>query len=81
MKIHYEDIFTKKSECGIEGEKISFDMCEVTCMECLKLIKKEWERQKKEFTGYPRINAVRGLKRTIKRIKEINKTKSKEEKK
>jgi len=71
MKIHYRNIFTGKSECGIEREKISWNMNEVNCIECLKLTKKEWERQKKEFKGYPRVNAIRGLKATIKRIKEI----------
>ena len=40
MKTHYRDIFTKGSECGISGEKISTDTDKVNCMECLKLIKK-----------------------------------------
>ena len=75
MKTHYRDIFTRKSECGVSGEKLTWNMEEVTCMECLKSIKKEWEKQREKFSGYPRVNAIRRLTQTnniIKRIKEIN---------
>ena len=69
MVIHYKDIIEKTSECGGKG-KSSLDLDVVTCIDCLELIKQEWERQVKGFTGQPKKNAERGLYETKKRIKE-----------
>ncbi len=69
-KIHYKDIFTKKSDCGKEGD-VTLNIEEVNCMKCLKLNKNEWERQVKKFSGQPKINAIIGLEITKKRIQGV----------
>ena len=68
--VHYKDICSKESECKANREK-SLNIEEVSCLECLNLVKREWERQVREFGGQPRLNAVAGLKETIKRISQL----------
>ena len=71
MVTHYKDIMSKESECGERG-RLALDIENVDCLNCLNSVKKEWERQVKNFTEHPLINAKLGLKRTIKRIKEVS---------
>jgi len=70
MEKHYKDIITKESECGEVGE-LTLNLEEVTCLKCLNLIKKEWERQVKNFKGQPKLNAVKGLRKTTQRISKL----------
>ena len=70
MVKHYKDIISKESECGKRG-RLAVSISDVDCLDCLNSVKKEWERQVKNFTGYPLINAKISLKRTIKRLNKL----------
>ncbi len=72
MKKHYKNVLTKQSECSSKGE-LTFNLNEVTCIACLEEIRKEWDRQAKSFTGQPKKNAEKGLRKTIKRIELLEK--------
>lgn len=68
--IHGLNLFTKKNDCDKKG-KGSLELEEINCIDCLTLMKKEWQSQVTNFSGHPKVNAVNGLKRTIKRIGEV----------
>jgi len=44
------------------------DSLSETCLDCLKIEAKEWQRQVNQFKGQPRKNAIQGLKITKTRI-------------
>ena len=70
MEIHFKDTMSTEAECKKEGEA-SWNLKRVNCIKCLELVKKEWERQTKLFSGQPKINAIEGLSMTQKRIREV----------
>ncbi len=59
-----EDIKTNPGQMSLLQER-------VTCIDCLELIIKEWERQIKHFSGQPQKNAKEGLKLAKKLLSEI----------
>jgi hypothetical protein len=75
-KVIHDDNWNGHYSCSPQGKfnqkEASILQETVTCLKCLKLIKIEWESQSKKFRGQPRLNAIEGLKRTIKQIQELN---------
>ena len=75
VKIIHDDNWNGHYSCSPQGKfnrkEASILQETVTCLKCLKLIKIEWESQSKKFKGQPRLNAIEGIKRTIKQIQEI----------
>lgn len=82
IEIIHDDNWSGHYSCSPKGifnkRKASIVQRDVTCLKCLEVIRLEWERQSKEFKGQPRLNAVSGLKRTIKQISELNSKEKKE---
>ena len=66
MKERIHDNENGKYACNpaikVNPKKISILQEKVNCIDCLKLIVKEWERQVREFSGQPLKNAKVGLK-------------------
>jgi len=68
VKIHKFCIFEKRNVCGRLGANSDTDIDEVTCLDCLKFEKKEWQKQVDSFHGQPKKNAIFGVKSVNKRI-------------
>ncbi len=67
--MHKFDVFDKENVCRVDGAGNSSTVIEeVTCLNCLRIEKREWERQVNEFNGQPLKNAVEGLRRVKEQI-------------
>ena len=59
----------------INPKKMSLLQERVTCINCLKLIIKEWERQVKSFSEQPLKNAKEGLRLAKKQLSKLTEIK------
>lgn len=69
VEVHKFCIFEKKNVCGRLGANSDTDINNVTCLDCLKYEKKEWQKQVDTFSGQPKKNAILAVKRINKIIK------------
>jgi len=62
MVMHKFDVVDKENVCGRDGAgNSSTNYDDVTCLDCLRINEKEWQRQVDSFKGQPKQNAIKGL--------------------